>query len=139
MKGFAMLLLTGLLAKYSRVDVGMIGGTLILLKRLQYLFVVTPLLILTVWLAQARAGQLQFAWDAPTTNTDGTPLTNLAGYHLYYWQGSSETPQSVDVGNQTTYMLTGLVDGATYSFAVTAYNTLGVESSDSQAITATVS
>src|SRR5262249_46597553 len=62
----------------------------------------------------------------------------LAGYHLYYWQGSAGTPQSLDVGNQTTYTLTGLVDGTIYSFAVTAYTTLGVESSESQSITVTV-
>lgn len=24
-----------------------------------------------------------FSWDAPTTNTDGSPLTDLAGYRLY--------------------------------------------------------
>jgi hypothetical protein len=23
-------------------------------------------------------------WDAPTTNADGTPLTDLAGYRIYY-------------------------------------------------------
>jgi hypothetical protein len=36
-------------------------------------------------LVSARAGQAQLAWNAPTTNTDGTTLTNLAGYKLLYW------------------------------------------------------
>ena len=102
------------------------------------LLVALPLLALIVGVTPALAGQVQLAWNAPTTNTDGTPATNLAGYHLYAWQGSGGTPQSVDVGNQTTYTLTSLVDGATYTFAVTAYNTVGIESSDSQPITVTI-
>jgi hypothetical protein len=103
-------------------------------QHLKGLFSVTPLLALILWGAQALAGQVQLAWDAPTTYTDGTPLTDLAGYHLYYWQNSAEVQQSVDVGNQTTYTLTGLVEGATYSVAVTAYTTSGTESSDSNRI-----
>ena len=42
------------------------------------------------------------------------------------------------MGNTTTYTLTGLVEGATYSFAVAAYNTSGTESSYSNIVTATV-
>ena len=61
---------------------------------------VTQLLVLIVVVAQALAGQAQLAWNAPTTHTDGTPLTDLAGYHLYYWQGTA-VPQSVNVGNHT--------------------------------------
>src|ERR1051326_2916878 len=102
-------------------------------------YALTPLLILTVWCAQVLAAQVQFAWDAPTTYTDGAPITNLAGYRLYWWQGSGGTPQSIDVGNQTTYTLTGLVNGATYTCAVTAYDTSGIESSQSQPITITIS
>src|SRR6266545_3248106 len=98
---------------------------------------ITPLLALSVWLSQAWAGQVQLAWNATTTHTDGTPATDLAGYQLHYWQGTG-SPQSVDVGNQTTYTLTGLVDGQTYSLAVTTYNTAGNESSDSNIVTWTV-
>ena len=99
---------------------------------------ITPLLLLSGWFSPALAGQVQLAWNATTTHTDGTPATDLAGYHLYYWQGSTGTPQNVNVGNTTTYTLTGLVDGGTYSFAVAAYNTSGQESSNSNTITATV-
>ena len=99
---------------------------------------ITPLLVLSVWLSQTWAGQVQLAWNATTTHTDGTPATDLAGYHLYYWQGSTGTPQSVDVGNKTTYTLTGLVDGGTYSFAVAAYATSGNESNDSNIVTVTL-
>src|SRR5215510_111361 len=90
------------------------------------------------WVPQALAGQVQLTWNAPTTNTDGSPLTDLAGYHLYYWQGSTGVPYSVDVGKTTNYTLTGLVPGVLYTFAVTAYNTAGRESSDSNILTLTV-
>jgi hypothetical protein len=82
MKCFAMCLLTGLLADISRVDTGMIGETSMLSKRPKCIFFATQLLALMVWITQALAGQAQLAWNAPTTNTDGTTLTNLAGYKL---------------------------------------------------------
>jgi Bacterial Ig domain/Fibronectin type III domain len=107
-------------------------------KRPKCIFFATQLLALMVWITQALAGQAQLAWNAPTTNTDGTTLTNLAGYKLRYWQTNSGTPQNLDVGNQTSYTLTGLVDGATYSFVVNAYNTSGIISSDSNVLTVTV-
>jgi len=107
-------------------------------KHLKVIFSVTQLLILVVWVAHALAGQAQLTWNAPTTNTDGTPLADLAGYHLYYWQGSTGVPNSVDVGNTTNYTMTGLVAGANYAFAVTAYNTAGNESSDSNTVTLTI-
>ena len=102
-----------------------------------WLFVATQVLALMAWMTQALAGQVTLAWNAPTTNTDGTPLTDLAGYHVSYWQGSAE-PQSLNVGNLTTYTVAGLVEGATYSFAVSAYNTAARESDNSQPLTVTV-
>ena len=34
-------------------------------------------------------GSVTLAWDAPTTNLDGTPLTALAGYKVYYGRTSA--------------------------------------------------
>src|SRR5215470_6052612 len=113
-------------------------GTSMPPKHLKWIFSAIQLLIFFGWATQALAGQITLAWNATLTHTDGTPATDLAGYHLYYWQGSTGTPQSKDVGNTTTYTLTGLVDGATYSFAVAAYDTSGKESSDSNTVTATI-
>src|SRR5919109_5501936 len=93
---------------------------------------IMQLLILLLGVAPAFAGQVQLAWDAPDAST--TP----AGYLLYYWQEPTEVPQRVHVGLQTTYMLTGLADGATYTFAVTAYDTDGNESDDSNMVTVTM-
>ena len=103
----------------------------------QWLCLVLLLFVLIGGVAPALAGQVQLAWDAPT-NTDGILITTLAGYHLDYWQASDGVLHSVDVGDQTTYMLDGLVDGATYSFAVTDYDTDGNESSESNIVTVTI-
>src|SRR5262245_55107759 len=89
---------------------------------------ITFLLLLSSWLSPALAGDVKLAWDATTTHIDGTPAMDLAGYALY-WQASTGTPQRVDVGNQTTFTLTGLTGGTTYTVKVTAYNTAGTESS----------
>jgi len=97
----------------------------------------TLLLAGSVSLVHAQTGQVSLAWNAPTTHTDGTPATDLAGYALY-WQASTGGTQRVDVGKQTTYTLTGLTGGTTYTVAVTAYNTAGLESSVSNAVTVPV-
>src|SRR5262245_30126631 len=114
------------------------GGTSMPHKHLKWSFSAIQLLTFSVWVAQALAGQITLGWNPTLTHTDGTAATDLVGYHLYYWQGSTGTPQSVDVGNTTTYTLTGLVAGATYSFAVAAYDTSGRESGDSNTLTATI-
>jgi hypothetical protein len=72
-------------------------------------------------------GTANLAWSAPTTNVDGTPLTTLAGYKVYY----GTTPgvyTSIVVGNASSYEITGLANGQTYYFTVTAYDTYGIES-----------
>ncbi|MEW6417438.1 MAG: fibronectin type III domain-containing protein [Nitrospirota bacterium] len=66
-------------------------------------------------------------WDAPTTNADGTPLTDLGGYKIYYGTSSGNYSVVIDVGNVTTYKIEGLSPGI-YYFAVTAYDTSGNES-----------
>jgi hypothetical protein len=68
-------------------------------------------------------------WQPPTANTDGTALTNLAGYTVYYGTSPDNLSQSVKVTNPglTAYSVTGLTSGTWY-FAVTSVTTDGVES-----------
>ncbi|MBI5286287.1 MAG: PKD domain-containing protein [Deltaproteobacteria bacterium] len=86
-----------------------------------------------------HAGQAILSWDPPTTNADGTPLTDLAGYKLYYGTAPGNYSQSIDVGNVTTYTINNLIDGFTYYFAVTSYDTSGNESSYSNEVNKTIS
>jgi hypothetical protein len=68
------------------------------------------------------------SWNAPTKNADGTPLTDLAGYGVYYGTSSHNYSKNVNVGSETTYKATNLQLGVPYYFAVTAYDSSGNES-----------
>ncbi|HZX49313.1 MAG TPA: fibronectin type III domain-containing protein, partial [Nitrospirota bacterium] len=54
----------------------------------------------------ARAGQAILTWDPPTTNSDGSPLTDLAGYKVYYGPTSGNYSAVIDVANVTGYTVT---------------------------------
>src|SRR4029453_5263016 len=43
------------------------------------------------------AGLLDASWTPPTTNTDGSPLTDLAFYRLYYGPSTSPCPGSASL------------------------------------------
>ena len=43
------------------------------------------------------AGDATLAWDPPTTNADGSPLTDLAGYKIYYVTTSGNYTNSITV------------------------------------------
>lgn len=76
-------------------------------------------------------------WDPPTTNADGTPLTDLAGYKIYYGTSSGNYTKVIDVGDVTTYKVEGLNPG-TYYFTVTAYDISGNESGYSNEVSKTI-
>jgi len=83
---------------------------------------------------------LNLAWDAPTTNVDGTPLTDLAEYRIYAGTSSpppcpgsafltlSSTTPTPSPGDVIAYQLTGLTENITYFVQVTAVDTGGNES-----------
>jgi hypothetical protein len=79
------------------------------------------------------------SWEAPTTNTNGTALTNLAGYRIYYGSSSTDLSQKVQlngVGVQT-YVFDNLQAGTWY-FAVMAVTSAGVESALSNKVSTTI-
>jgi hypothetical protein len=77
---------------------------------------------------QVYSGQAILSWEAPTTYENGTPLTDLAGYKIYYGTTTGNYTQNIDVGNVTTYTFSNLINGSTYFFVATAYNTARIES-----------
>jgi hypothetical protein len=114
---------------------GALMATVYLKRNLQFKYSLFPFLcILTFALLslsytdKVYPGQATLSWNAPTTNVDGTPLTDLAGYKLYYGTASGTYAQNINVGNVTTYTVPTLTDGLTYYFAVTAYDTASNES-----------
>jgi len=94
------------------------------------------------WSVEVEAvslGSLTLSWTAPTRNTDGTQLTDLAGYHIYWGRTSGNYTESVTVENPglTTYVVENLSPG-TYEFVTTSFNKAGVESEMSAPATGTV-
>jgi hypothetical protein len=84
--------------------------------------------ILCVFTATAHAANVSLAWD-PNTES------GLAGYKVYYGTASRNYSSTLNVGNWTTCTISGLAEGTTYYFAVTAYDTSGLESPYSAEVT----
>lgn len=87
----------------------------------------------------ADAATLTVRWTAPSTNADGTPLTDLAGYRLYVGTSTPTCPGSSyhaiassttsPLANQTvSATLTDLNPGATYWVRISAVDRNGNQS-----------
>jgi predicted small secreted protein len=78
-------------------------------------------------------------WTAPTTNTNGSALTDLAGYTVYYGSSPSQLTQSVKIPNAgaSDYVVQGLA-GGTWYFAVRSYTSAGLQSSYSTVVSRTI-
>jgi hypothetical protein len=74
-------------------------------------------------------GSATLSWSAPTSNVDGTPVTNLAGYRVKYGQLASNLSETLSVPSPgiTSVVIENLSAGTWY-FAVSAYTTANVES-----------
>lgn len=83
-------------------------------------------------------GSVTLSWNPPTTNTDGTLLTDLAGFRIYYGTSSGNYTSSIDVGNATSYTVTNLPVGVALYFALTAYDSFGYESEHSGEVVETL-
>ena len=82
-------------------------------------------------------------WDAVTTNVDGSPITDLGGYKIYYSQvsGTYTDSGSKDVGNVTSINIQNTIGNlkGNWCFVATAYDADLNESSFSNEVCATFS
>jgi hypothetical protein len=87
----------------------------------------------------SSGGTVTVSWRAPTANTNGMPLTDLAGYTIVYGMDPFMLTKSarVDSATATSYTLQNLAPGVWY-FAVSAYNRAGVQGLRSRVIRARV-
>lgn len=94
---------------------------------------------ISVSAASSATGRATLSWTPPTNNTDGTALTNLAGFRIYYGTNSSSLSKSVTIQNSSvsTYVVEDLTP-ATWYFAVKAYTTTGAESTLSNKASKTI-
>jgi hypothetical protein len=84
-------------------------------------------------------GSATLSWTPPTRNSDGSTLTNLAGYRILYGNSPGALTRTVQVANPgvSRYVVENLAAGTWY-FAVRAYTTSGAESSTSNTASKTV-
>lgn len=79
-------------------------------------------------LSQAAVSTM-LTWAAPALNSDGSPLTDLAAFKVYWGTTQGTYSQSAKLGSAAarTYTVNGLTSGKWY-FVVTALNSKGDES-----------
>jgi hypothetical protein len=89
--------------------------------------------------AAAASGTASLSWTGPSQNTNGSPLTNLAGYVVLY--GSNPTALNsqilVNSAGSTGVTIENLSPGNWY-FEVAAVNTLNVQSQYSSIVSETI-
>jgi hypothetical protein len=78
-----------------------------------------------------QAGPISFtvAWRPPTENEDGTPLSDLSGYRIYYGTTTGNYSEEVRLESPglTSYVIENLVPG-TYFLVMTSVNSRDMES-----------
>jgi Fibronectin type III domain len=96
----------------------------------------------------ADAASLSLSWNAPTTNADGTPLTDLVGYRVYVSTTNPSCPGTPSMsvasptsapssGETASARITGLTAGSTYFVRVSAVDTANNESGCVAAVSGT--
>ena len=133
---------------FPRVSSFSAGGRFTLLV-LVFVFVACIATIGGLFLMRGSAvdGVLDASWPAPTTNADGSPLTDLASYRVYYGTMNPPCPGGpfLTVASSTArpaphetvgVRLTGLTMGQLYYVAVSAVNSRGAWSGCSITVSA---
>ncbi len=66
--------------------------------------------------------QVTVSWTPPTSNTDNTPLTDLAGFRIYYGTATHTYPQMIDIADPAikSKLITNMA-ASTYYISGTAY------------------
>jgi hypothetical protein len=83
----------------------------------------------SITVTDITSGTATVSWIIPTTNSDGTPLTNLNGFRIYYGTAADSMTKVAQIANPSvsTFAVTNL-SPATWYFGIKAYTSAGVES-----------
>lgn len=84
-------------------------------------------------------GSATLSWTPPTRNTDGSTLTNLAGYRINYGTSASSLSKTITVANAgvANYVVENLSAGTWY-FSIKAYTSTGTESGSSPVVSKSI-
>jgi hypothetical protein len=93
---------------------------------------------LTVTEPQPSTGSATISWSAPTEREDGTPLTGLSTYRIYYSRNASQLDQVQNVSSGVTSYLIQNLEQGTWYFAVSAIDSQGIESQKSVVVSKTI-
>ncbi len=92
----------------------------------------------TITVASAT-GSAVLTWTMPTQNTDGSPLTDLTGYRVYYGTNPASLASSVSIASgTTTTTIPNLPTGVTYYFAIASVSVSGGEGNKSNVASKTI-
>lgn len=93
----------------------------------------------SIGVLQAANGSATLSWQPPTTRTDGSPLTNLAGFRIRYGTTIGSYPNLIDIpnGGLTSAMIENLPP-ATWYFVISAYDAAGSESVNSSPVSKSI-
>lgn len=96
--------------------------------------------VFSITVNSVAIGQALLSWMPPTLRSDGTPLMNLSGYRIYY--GNSPAGLSnvinLDTAGVTNHVVENLSAGTWY-FAISAFDSAGLESPMSASAAKTIS
>jgi hypothetical protein len=118
----------GAVGTYPNIRINVSDGT-----------VTTALPAFSITVEQVANGSATLSWQPPTQRTDGTPLTNLAGYHILYGDTPGNYPNEITLNNPglTSYVVDNLPQGTWY-FVMTAVDSTGAQSDRSGVGTKTI-
>lgn len=82
--------------------------------------------------------EVDLSWTSPTTNTDGSQLTDLAGFHIYrsLSSGNYSSNPVASVGVTESYVDNSVSNGQTYYYQITAFDADGDEGPPSEEVSA---
>jgi hypothetical protein len=113
---------------YSNIIIGVSDGA-----------VSVALQAFSISVTQIGTGSATLSWFPPTTDANGEPLTNLAGYKIHYGTNAESLTETITITNPgiSTYVVSNLSPGNWY-FSVTAFNTYQLQSNFSSVVSKTI-
>jgi hypothetical protein len=78
--------------------------------------------------SSGERGVATVSWVPPTRNSDGSTITDLAGYTIYYGTSPQKMDEKIEVRDPgtTTYTVKKLNSGKTYYFSIVAFTAGGI-------------